>query len=88
MSKMQENPGASVDVLRAKWVNLLESIKKLKLSMLRCKPVQNTEDKRNTWEIICNEENIQMTMPNKMQRFLPIYKKRTNNVSGKKQAED
>lgn len=55
---MQENPGASVDVLRAKWVNLLESIKKLKLSMLRCKPVQNTEDKRNTWEIICNEENI------------------------------
>lgn len=58
MSKMQENPGASVDVLRAKWVNLLESIKKLKLSMLRCKPVQNTEDKRNTWEIICNEENI------------------------------
>lgn len=88
MSKMQENPGASVDVLRAKWVNLLESIKKLKLSMLRCKPVQNTEDKRNTWEIICNEENIQMPMTNKMQRFLPIYKKRTNNVSGKKQAED
>lgn len=39
-------------------MNLLEFTNKIILCMARDKPSQNTKESINTWENICNEENI------------------------------